>query len=167
MNWIVALAAGLSLLALIMALKPILLPGHKKRQEDFDRRLNSLKPHHVEPREAARVLLRDNSLSTIPLLDSLLKILPLKSNINKLLAQAGHPCNLGTFILLTATLAGMGGLLGHFSRLPWFWLIIGGAAAMIPRSWVKVMRRRRLNAFSEQFPEAVDLIARSLRAGHS
>ncbi len=167
MIWIAALAAGLSLLALIMALQPILLPGLKKRQDDFHRRLDSLKPHQVEKQEAARVLLRDNSLSTIPLLDALLKTLPLKSNINRLLNQAGNPCNVGTFILLTATLAGLGGLVGHLSGLAWFWLILGGAAAMIPRSWVKLLRKRRLNAFSEQFPEAVDLIARSLRAGHS
>jgi tight adherence protein B len=30
-----------------------------------------------------------------------------------------------------------------------------------------MLRKRRLAAFSEQFPEAVDLMARALRAGHS
>lgn len=167
MIWLVTIAAGLSLLAFILALKPIILPDHRKRQDDLRRRIESLKPHRIEAKEAAQVLLRDNSLSTIPLLDKFLKSLPLKSNIHRILSQAGDPCNLGTFFLLTATLAGLGGLLGHLSGIAWLWLVLSGAAAMVPMSWVKALRKRRINAFSEQFPEAVDLIARSLRAGHS
>ena len=165
--WLVPLAAGLSLLALGLALKPILLPGQRKRQDDFRRRVESIKPQQLEVEDAVRVLLKDNSLSTIPFLDRILKSLPIKSNLHRILAQAGNPCNLGTFILLTATLSGLGGLLGHLSGLPLMWLVLGAAAAMAPLSWIKMLRKRRLNAFSEQFPEAVDLIARSLRAGHS
>ncbi len=161
------IAAGLSLLALVLALKPILMPGQRKRQDDLRRRLESLKPRHVEEKEAARILLRDDSLSTIPLLDRFLRSLPLKSNVHRILNQAGNPCNLGTFFLLTATLAGLGALLGHLSHIPWLWLILGAAGAMVPKTWIRTLRNRRLNAFSEQFPEAVDLIARSLRAGHS
>lgn len=165
--WWVPLAMGLSLLALGLALKPILLPGERKREDDFRRRVDSLKPQQMDSLDAARILIKDDSLSSIPFLDKLLKSLPVKSNIHRLLAQAGNPCNLGTFILLTATLAGLGGLLGHLSGLPMLWLVLGGGATMIPMSWIKLLRKRRVNAFSEQFPEAVDLIARSLRAGHS
>jgi tight adherence protein B len=37
----------------------------------------------------------------------------------------------------------------------------------VPFLVLKVKRRRRLNAFEEQFPEALDLIARALKAGHA
>ncbi|MEO7193048.1 MAG: type II secretion system F family protein [Vicinamibacterales bacterium] len=37
----------------------------------------------------------------------------------------------------------------------------------IPYGAVSFMRSRRLNKFEEQFPEAVDLVARTLRAGHA
>ncbi len=167
MIWFVSLAVGLCLLALGLALKPVFLPGQRKRQDDFRRRVESLKPHHVNVEEAARVLLRDDSLSTIPLLDRVLKSLPLRSNIDRILSQAGDPVNMGTFVLLTATVASLGGLLGHLSGVAWLWLLLGAVAALVPWNWVKLLRKRRINAFSEQFPEAVDLIARSLRAGHS
>jgi tight adherence protein B len=39
--------------------------------------------------------------------------------------------------------------------------------AVVPYMWVKVTRNKRLATFEEQFPEAVELIARSLRAGHA
>ena len=167
MIWIVSLAAGLSLLALGLALKPLLLPGYKKRQDDLRRRMETIQPLPGVKPDAPKALLRDTSFSTIPPLDRLLKSLPIKSNIHRLLAQAGNPLNLGAFVLLTATLAGVGGIMGHLSGLPWVWFILGSAGALIPLTWIKVLRKKRLAAFAEQFPEAVDLIARSLRAGHS
>ena len=46
-------------------------------------------------------------------------------------------------------------------------LIIGGATAAIPLVYVEVKRSRRLARFAEQFPEAVDLLGRAVRAGHA
>jgi len=45
--------------------------------------------------------------------------------------------------------------------------IIGPLAGLIPYGVLRFLRARRLNKFEEQFPEAVDLIARTLRAGHA
>jgi tight adherence protein B len=45
---------------------------------------------------------------------------------------------------------------------------IGGAlAGMVPYWWVKYLAGKRMWKFEEQFPEAIDLIARALRAGHA
>lgn len=43
----------------------------------------------------------------------------------------------------------------------------GLLAAGLPFTVLKVIEARRLGKFEEQFPEAVDLIARTLRAGHA
>jgi len=49
--------------------------------------------------------------------------------------------------------------------------VIGAVVAMmvlfLPYGVVIFMRNRRLSKFEEQFPETVDLIARTLRAGHA
>jgi tight adherence protein B len=46
-------------------------------------------------------------------------------------------------------------------------LLAGIAAAFIPFWFVKHAAAKRLKVFEEQFPEAIDLIARALRAGHA
>ena len=40
-------------------------------------------------------------------------------------------------------------------------------ASLLPYSFVKMKRNRRMIKFEEQFPEAIDLLARALRAGHA
>ena len=49
--------------------------------------------------------------------------------------------------------------------------LVGLAAGVSPRScrigFVKMKRNRRMIKFEEQFPEAIDLLARALRAGHA
>ena len=51
-----------------------------------------------------------------------------------------------------------------------FHLVALGVAALamfIPLFFVKHKRNQRFWKFEEQFPEAIDLIARALRAGHA
>jgi tight adherence protein B len=43
----------------------------------------------------------------------------------------------------------------------------GTLAGMVPYWWVKYLASARMWKFEEQFPEAIDLIARALRAGHA
>jgi tight adherence protein B len=45
--------------------------------------------------------------------------------------------------------------------------IVGLLAAMVPYGFVKHAATKRMWKFEEQFPDAIDLIARALRAGHS
>jgi tight adherence protein B len=44
---------------------------------------------------------------------------------------------------------------------------LGLCAAWLPYAWVRFKARRRVAQFEEQFPEAIELIARALRAGHA
>ncbi|MGD9904754.1 MAG: type II secretion system F family protein [Vicinamibacterales bacterium] len=44
---------------------------------------------------------------------------------------------------------------------------LAALAAAVPYLVVRRRRRRRLQVFEEQFPEAIDLVARALRAGHT
>jgi tight adherence protein B len=49
----------------------------------------------------------------------------------------------------------------------WVGVIVGAVAAFIPYVVLRRLGTLRIRKFEEQFPEAVDLIARSLRAGHA
>jgi tight adherence protein B len=50
------------------------------------------------------------------------------------------------------------------------WIVtvpLGLAAGWLPIAWVRFRGERRVRKFEEQFPEAIELIARALRAGHA
>lgn len=55
------------------------------------------------------------------------------------------------------------------SKIPMFWVGVGGGVLVgfIPYSILRWLANRRMFKFEEQFPEAVDLIGRTLRAGHA
>jgi tight adherence protein B len=46
-------------------------------------------------------------------------------------------------------------------------LLVGAILAVLPYFYVKRARNNRTYKFEEQFPEAIDLMARALRAGHA
>ena len=46
-------------------------------------------------------------------------------------------------------------------------VVVGALAACLPFAYVRYMRSKRLLKFEEQFPEAIDLLSRALRAGHA
>jgi tight adherence protein B len=74
----------------------------------------------------------------------------------------------GQLILGSACLAMVVYLLLAFrSGQPAVGGVFGVLAAFIPYFVVRFLRNRRLHQFEEQFPEAVDLIGRTLRAGHA
>ena len=46
-------------------------------------------------------------------------------------------------------------------------LLLASAGAFLPFFFVHHKRKARMNKFEEQFPEALDFLARSMRAGHA
>jgi tight adherence protein B len=74
-----------------------------------------------------------------------------------------------------STLFGMGLLLGvlgttgsWLARVPWYLAPLGGLIVFfVPFAWLLNKRRVRLKTFAAQLPDALELVARALRAGHS
>ncbi|MGA7909404.1 MAG: type II secretion system F family protein [Candidatus Sulfotelmatobacter sp.] len=120
-----------------------------------------------EPHEEL-ALLRDEQLSKIPALDTLLRRSPRVSAIQDSLTQAGMKLRAGNFLflcLLCGAVAGIAGL--AWSKNPgvgWAALAIG---AFLPYSFVSYRRQKRFEKFEELFPEAIDTLARAVRAGHA
>lgn len=108
-------------------------------------------------------------LSHIPVLESMLArrkdaIGPLR----QLLVESGLKWTVGTFVLATLVSGGAVAVLMWMAlRVLVVALVFGLVAATLPLLYVRFKRAKRLQMFEEQFPEAIDLIARALRAGHA
>jgi tight adherence protein B len=84
------------------------------------------------------------------------------------LMQAGMSTTVATILLAAACLG-----LGTFVvvRMLFFSTLLGIGAgfamSFVPFIYVRYRKNQRLRKFEEQFPEAIDLISRALRAGHA
>src|SRR5271154_5649478 len=113
-------------------------------------------------------LVRDEMLSSVPALHRLLVPWPWSARLRDFVSQAGMRTKPGKLLLVTAVLA-LGSFLiaGEFSpRFP-IALFVGIVAAIVPFCVIALRRQRRLRKFEENFPEALDLLGRAVRAGHA
>jgi tight adherence protein B len=62
---------------------------------------------------------------------------------------------------------GVGALVPFLLNGPVTAFVMGVAGAATPYLYVRAKRQRRLDRLEEQFPEALDFLARSMRAGHA
>jgi tight adherence protein B len=111
---------------------------------------------------------RKKVLSGIPVIHHLLTQVSFSNPLHRLLEQADSKFTVGAFTLLS-TLAGITGFVFCYF-LGWNTLIalsIGSLCAGIPTILLLRKRKKRLWQFERQLPEALELIARALRAGHS
>jgi tight adherence protein B len=89
-------------------------------------------------------------------------------NLSLFLEQANFPLSPGTFIIVTAVLFAVGMLGIIVVGLPLVSAPVAGIIlALIPFCAAYFMRNRRNKRFGRQLPEALELVARALRAGHS
>jgi tight adherence protein B len=113
-------------------------------------------------------LLRDEQLSKIPALDTLLRRSARVSAIQEALTQAGMKFRAGNFLVLCLFCGVVAGLATFlWARNPavaWAALVI---AAFIPYAVVSYRRQKRFEKIEELFPEAIDTLARAVRAGHA
>jgi len=107
------------------------------------------------------------ALSGVPFVSKLLLSIPFMKRLNRYVAQANVRFPLGFYVMLVPFLV----LLGYtFSSLVTGWLIsglMGALLGIIPVFYIGLKRKRRAAKFERQLPDALDLIARSLRAGHA
>ena len=72
------------------------------------------------------------------------------------------------FALICAAFLGSGFAICIASPVPMLLApIVGGVLTGLPIGWLMMKRKRRLAKFGTQMPEALELLGRSLRAGHS
>jgi tight adherence protein B len=104
-------------------------------------------------------------------LDSFLEGSAIQSSIQTLLQQAGLQWAPSHLLVAMAVGAGIGGFLGYLLQPLGFVLLGVFAFAFVlgglPYFYVRHKRNSRLKELEEQLPEALDFLARSMRAGHA
>jgi tight adherence protein B len=127
-------------------------------------------PSSVAVPQKFRLLRKSERLSDVGQLNSVLGHMGrVTAPLQRDLMQAGlTKLTVGTLLLSAACL----GLAGYVVvRMLTYNTMLGIGAGLaltfVPFMYVRVMKSRRLRKFEEQFPEAIDLVGRALRAGHA
>jgi tight adherence protein B len=112
-------------------------------------------------------ILRDELLSGIPALNKLLARWSRSSRLQLLLEQAAMKLRPGRFLLISACMAAAGAsLVLAFTHYPILSIVGFAAGAVLPLSYAFFQRRQRFKKFETMFPQAIELLVRSTRAGH-
>ncbi|MBZ5572704.1 MAG: type II secretion system F family protein [Acidobacteriia bacterium] len=119
-------------------------------------------------------LLRDEMLSKIPALDTLLRRSERMTNFQNFLEQADLKVRAGNLLIICVITGVVGGVLGlllsgplppnQTSLFVMLGVVVGG---VIPYSYASYRRTKRFQKFEELFPDAIDTLARAVRAGHA
>jgi tight adherence protein B len=133
----------------------------------IQQRLSGLDHRLLEDGEQTEIV-RRISFSRIAWIDRFLRDTKSALQLHLLLEQAKVHWTVGRFFFYSALLMLVGGIIGNF------WIPVGFVGwipglglGLAPFGWVLYRRSDRFRRFNLQLPDAVDLIARSLRAGHS
>jgi tight adherence protein B len=140
------------------------------QSRNLKRRLRgaSGKPQDHQKGSETAGILRQRKMSDLPWLQDLLASMTNLGGLEKLLQQANSQMSIGMFFLLSGALGGAGVLIAimkDYGLLTAMGFSLAGLA--LPWLYIKRKRKRRFKEFERQLPEALDLMARALRAGHA
>jgi tight adherence protein B len=147
---------------------PVVLSGGRQ-QRNIRRRLESIDKARARDQASPELnLLRSELLSALPPLHRLLIRWSWTDRLRSFISQAGLEIKPGVLLLASGVL----GMLGYVVALNWFFshllaIPFGIAGVLLPFAVVAFKRHRRFRAFEKSLPEALDLLARAVRAGHA
>jgi tight adherence protein B len=166
MNWLIVnvfVTAMLSVLAVYSVLRwRILGPEDRLKQ-----RLGYVARSGTSASHEPHYLLRSEQLSRIPLLDRLMQKLHIARHLQHTIEQAGMSMTAGGLLLFMLILGELALILSLRLNRPLVSAVAFVVFASLPLIHVLRCRRKRLKRFSEQFPDAIDMMTSALRAGHA
>ena len=90
------------------------------------------------------------------------------ANLTKLFEQADSPIKAETFFIISIALGVLGGLGAALGGLPApIYPVAALMTGVLPLMWLMFRRKSRFKKFAHQLPDALELVARALRSGHS
>ena len=160
------------LLLLVLSFGVILLMTRQTTEErTIEGRIAHL--HNAQKARAATdpetaAIVKHNRLSRISWVDELLQRWDLAQHLRLLIAQAESSWSVAGTLTAMLLLAVLGCGIGYY-ELPNAFVAIPLAAALAaaPYLLLRYRRAQRLQNFNHHLPEAIDLMSRALRAGHS
>lgn len=118
--------------------------------------------------DVAPNIMKKSVLSDVPFLNRVLVRIPGTLQLNEVLRKANVPYTVGFFVSFSVAL----GLLGFFFASAFGVKhlasgLIGIGFGLIPLFYVRYRKRRRMQKFEKQLPDALDALSRALRAGRA
>ncbi len=162
---VIAIAAFVGVFALIFGVATFFRNDNSSKLED---RLHLLATQgsSKQNREDATNSVLTQPLDNVPsFFDGLLARL---GSLSKIFEQADTKLTPEKFFLITGLLFAGGAGFGVLNR----WSVglavfVGLTSSSLPLLWLMFRRKRRMAAFQRQLPEALELMSRALRSGHS
>jgi tight adherence protein B len=170
--YIVALISFLVFVAVVILVEGAYLLWHGIHEEGvikINRRLKMLSAGGAQAQSVLAELLRRKTFSDISFINRILMRIPRLHALDRLLEQAAVKVSVGQFLLIQLLLMiVIAGLLIVFANLHYLICIIIAVplGILLPSLYVIQKRQQRRDAFARQLPEALDFIARSMRAGN-
>jgi tight adherence protein B len=151
----------LTFAVLIWALRPT------RSEADVQRHMTTIGRMYGVDTEGVTIL-KQETLSSIPLLNTFLHDVPGCIRLRLLIMQAGLTWNVGMLLagsLLAALIAGW--VSSWFVPVPVLAFILAIAVGSAPCAYLTVARGIRFRRFETILPQAIDLMSRALKAGHA
>ena len=113
-------------------------------------------------------IVKDGDAGLLPSVDRLMVRTAAGLRLTRSIEQAGLTIMPSSVVLAVLGLAAVCAVLGSMAaRAAWAPFAGGALGGALPFVWLRTRRRRRIRRFEEQFPEALELLSRALRAGHA
>lgn len=168
-NWLPALLVFLTVGLGVISIAFLIESGREvKRRRDFRRQLEGVSKGATAGASGPGSVIRDSGSGEMRWLEPILRFVPQSSDLRLLLEQADVNWSVGSFLMICL---GLGFALGSAAWIlggsPFYFLIFGAIGSVLPIVQLRRLRKKRMRAFEEAFPEAIDLLGRSIRAGHA
>ena len=161
---LISVAVFVGVAALVIALGYLFTGREDRRIEDRLELLAGVRSPQAQEQQS----IVKESLLTEEAKNWFHRFLAERLNLALLMEQADVQMSVGQFALFMAAGALAGGVCGFLLSKSVLGAVVGASlAAALPIFWLLFRRKRRLKAFSAQLPDALELIARALRAGQS
>jgi tight adherence protein B len=136
-------------------------------QQRLQQRLQEINSS-ADPDAGGSALVKERVAGPVPAVDWALAITGASTGLSKLIEQAAVQITPGGIVLASVALAaGAAALCSLFVQQTIAVVVAGVAGLAAPTVWLIRRRTLRFKRFEEQFPEALDLLSRAIRAGHA
>jgi tight adherence protein B len=160
--FVVILSITFGIMALFMS--------SSKHQRALEKRIDSIKLSGPESILSAEVgqLLKSDPASNQSWIAALVQRFPISQMLENRIGQADSKISVASLLLMSLA-TGVAGffLISLFVPILVVQLAVASACGFIPFAFISLKRSRRIAAFNRALPDAIDMMGRSLRAGHS
>ena len=161
--WVIPAAIFLGVTALVIAVGMIM--RDRRVSQDLEDRLDTFAGLKPVESDLPTLLREPIEVQSGPGLMARVKSIP--NSLQKLITQADLKIAPAVFVMICTGLAVIGIVAAILMHFPGPMLPLGASMGFVPLGFLYMRRRNRLKRFAAQLPDALELIGRALRAGHS